>query len=519
MPTSLPTTLAASLLLAGAAPALATPAVEFVGRGALPGTTRDGLHPAPATLEDGTPHDQAGGLGSSLAYTGVGTYYIAAPDRGPADGTTSFLDRYYLLDVRVAPGAPVSVAIASGALLTNEVGQLFTGNAGAFDATASPASLRLDPEGTRVGPSGTFFLSDEYGPYVYEFDSTGARLRALPLPAKFAIAHPSSDGSAELLNNTSGRQANRGMEGLAISPSGAKLFGLMQNALLQDNALDAAAKRVGLNNRLLQIDVATGATREYVYQLAAKSNGVNELLAVDDHRFLALERDGNAGTAAAFKKIFLVDLAGATDVSGVPSLPKSGLPNGVVAASKQLLVDLLDPAFGLAGPDFPEKIEGLAFGPRLPDGRVLLLVSTDNDFVAARPTQIFAFALTDAALPGFTPQTLAPAIDVRPGDPDDTINLRGHGTVPVAILGNGFLPVDAIDQASIRFAGAAPRAPGRHDGCLTIDANDDGRADLLCLFRTDDMTLTAGATSAELRARTTTATPIRSTAPVTVLAP
>ena len=36
----------------------------------------------------------------------------------------------------------------------------------------------------------------------------------------------------------------------------------------------------------------------------------------------------------------------------------------------------------MVGADFPEKIEGLAFGPDLPDGRHLLLVTNDNDFEA-----------------------------------------------------------------------------------------------------------------------------------------
>ena len=35
-----------------------------------------------------------------------------------------------------------------------------------------------------------------------------------------------------------GRQANRGMEGLAITPNGRTLVGIMQNALLQDNGVD-----------------------------------------------------------------------------------------------------------------------------------------------------------------------------------------------------------------------------------------------------------------------------------------
>jgi hypothetical protein len=73
-----------------------------------------------------------------------------------------------------------------------------------------------------------------------------------------------------------------------------------------------------------------------------------------------------------------------------------------------LFLDLLDPAFGLAGSSFPAKIEGLAFGPDLADGRHVLLVSSDNDFSAATPTYLFAFAIPTGSLPGFQPQVIVP---------------------------------------------------------------------------------------------------------------
>ncbi|MBS0641298.1 MAG: PEP-CTERM sorting domain-containing protein, partial [Proteobacteria bacterium] len=51
-----------------------------------------------------------------------------------------------------------------------------------------------------------------------------------------------------------------------------------------------------------------------------------------------------------------------------------------------------DPSFGLAGDAFPEKIEGLAFGPDLADGRHILFVTSDNDFLDT-PTHVYAFAI------------------------------------------------------------------------------------------------------------------------------
>lgn len=409
--------LVASCLMTGLA---AAAPIELIGTGTLPGNASDGLKLVPRILEDGTPHDRVGGFGSALAYTGAGNLYIGVPDRGPFDGRTSYVDRYYLLNIAVTPGAPtpVAVTLVAATPLAKESGALFTGSTKAFDTTNSPASLRLDPEGVRVSRTGTFFVSDEYGPFVYEFSATGRRLRALTVPAKFLIEHPTAEqpdqpGGELPPTNVSGRQANRGMEGLAISPDGTTLYGIMQNALVQDGALNASNSRRGVNNRILVIDIATGGTRELLYQLDNRSYGVNEIVAIDDHQFLVIERDGAAGAAAAAKLIFKIDITGADDVSDIANLPQTGLPDKpgqpgtpVKPVAKTLFLDLLSPAFGLAGATFPEKIEGLAFGPPLPDGRRLLLVTSDNDFLVANPSKIFAFAIDAATLPTWQPQTI-----------------------------------------------------------------------------------------------------------------
>jgi hypothetical protein len=143
---------------------------------------------------------------------------------------------------------------------------------------------------------------------------------------------------------------------LAISPDGKTLFGIMQNALLQDNGLSAGTtNRLGLNNRILKIDLLTGETHEYVYVLDAinRGQGVSEILAINDHEFLVVERDNRSNLqsppqAPTRKTLYTINLAGATDVSGIQSLPAGALPIGAVPASKTLFIDLLDPAFNLA---------------------------------------------------------------------------------------------------------------------------------------------------------------------------
>jgi hypothetical protein len=498
--------------------------IQLIGIGEMPGTASDGLELQPPLLQDGTtPHDRAGAWGSGITYTGVGSTYLASPDRGPADGTTSYIDRVYLLNIALAPGtaAPVTVSLLRATTLTNENGELLTGSAAAFDATNSPASRRLDAEAIRLTGDGNFLLSDEYGPFLYEFSPTGERVRSLGVPPKFLIAAPKPEAVAELPpTNLTGRQGNRGMEGLAISPDGSKLYGLMQNALIQDGALDAANKRIGLNVRLVELDRASGnATRELVYPLDTKGNGLNEIVAINDHEFLVIERDGDAGDAAKRKLIYKIDITGATDVSGVASLPTGTPIPGVVPVSKSLFIDLLDPAWGLKGPGFPEKIEGLAFGPRLPDGRLTLLVTSDNDFFPAVSTKVYVFALGAAVLPSFEPQILQPRIDVHPQSRQNLLRPGAPGLVPVAIHGSDLLPSEAFDVRSLRLGGAKVVTLGHRQRpvCARFDENDDGHDDLICVFDQSQIVVPPKQGVIELRGATTSGNPLRAQDRVKVL--
>ena len=401
---------------------LATPGITLVGKGVISGAALDKSGLTGNICQAGAPANCVpkaifGGFGSDLTYTGHDNVFISAPDRGPFDGLTDtpYLDRVHFLHITTDVGSPfpnVHTLLLDTRFLRNESGETFVGAAGAFDISNSFATLRLDPEGIRVGPEGTFYISDEYGPYVFEFNRQGHLIRRLNVPSTFAIANPSSDPNAELTGNSSGRQANRGMEGLAITPDGKYLYGLMQDALIQDHGLNpGTTDRLGLNNRILKIDLMTGETHEYVYVLEAinRGQGANELLAINDHEFLVVERDNRSNLqtppqAPTRKKIYKIDLIGATDVSGIASLPAGALRVGTVPVSKTLFIDLLDPAFNLVS-TIPEKIEGLAWGPDLEDGRHLLYVISDNDLNQSLATQIYAFAI-DASLINFVPQTL-----------------------------------------------------------------------------------------------------------------
>lgn len=378
--------------------------IELIARGRLPGDgiDRSGLTD---TLADGIPHNLLGGL-SALEYSGHGTDYYALPDRGPHDGAVPYRCRFHVIRIelpaqtRLGQQSPaeLSIQLRETHLLQSADAIPFVGDSSALGQMIPGHEQRLDPEGLRASSTGHLYLSEEYGPTVREFDARGNLVRDLPVPPHFLVEHPARSKDEEFATNAAGRQPNGGLEGLAISPSGARLFAIMQRPLLQDSLLRDDGKRVGIFNRILEIDTRTGRTREFVYPLASTSNGISEILAVNDQEFLVLERDSEKGAAARFKKIIHTRLGQATDVSHLQSLPADALPTTVIPVQKSDFLDLLDPRFGLAGDSCPEKMEGLTFGPRLADGRSLLIVGIDNDFVAAQPSLFLAFSIAPQLL-------------------------------------------------------------------------------------------------------------------------
>ena len=260
-------------------------------------------------------------------------------------------------------------------------------------------AIGLDPEGIRVGKNGNLFISDEYGPHLIEFTTTGNFVRELPMPGRYLVSQPGVSNATENVENSSGRSTNRGMEGLAIHEDGQQLFGLMQSPLLQDSIrVSPNGWMQGLNCRLPCFDLAGKCQKELVYQLGGESLKLNEILCCGEDRFIVIERDGNSGSTSAVKKLMLVSTKDATDVSSVEQLPAGEELGGIKPVKKSELIDLLDSRWNLASSDFPEKIEGLAFGPDIDNDHRLLLVVSDNDFVPQQDTVIYAFAVLKSTL-------------------------------------------------------------------------------------------------------------------------
>nr|WTB33386.1 esterase-like activity of phytase family protein [Streptomyces sp. NBC_00830] len=299
------------------------------------------------------------------------------------------------IPLRAADGTPYNGHVSTQA----NTGESLIDLAG----NALPASpYGYDPEGLVALPDGTFWVSDEYGPYITHFSGDG---RAIERLSPF-------DGSlpAELAN----RVPNKGMEGLTITPDGSTLVGMMQSAL-QAPDLPASVKTKNITAlRIVTYNLHTHATHEYVYLLddpKTNSGAVSEITALSNSTFLVDERDGNM-EPGAYKKLFKIDISGATDVGPSAHVPgsaydaaKGGLligqdrrtleayvgqddtataqaalkAAGVTPVTKTTYLDLgalvtgLDPAGGFFGHD---KIEGVA----TTDGGRTVVISNDSDF-------------------------------------------------------------------------------------------------------------------------------------------
>ncbi|WP_369167191.1 esterase-like activity of phytase family protein [Streptomyces sp. R28] len=204
-------------------------------------------------------------------------------------------------------------------------------------------------------PDGTYWMGDEFGPWLLHFSSCGRLLEApVPLDGVKAPENPYLNGARPDI------ASSKGFEGLVRSVDGRRLYPLLEGTVNGDTPGDLRFSEFDLRTR-------TYTGTRFVYRLESTSNAIGDATAVDRHRFLVIERDGGQGDTAKFKRIYLADTR---DRDG------DGLMDKTLVAD---LLDIADPK-GLGGFGetfrFPfQTIEDV----NLVDDRTLAVLN-DNNF-------------------------------------------------------------------------------------------------------------------------------------------
>ncbi|CAA7270994.1 unnamed protein product [Cyclocybe aegerita] len=347
--------------------------------------------------------DTLGGYGGAIAFK-RGTWktandgafsgtIVARPDRGfNVDGTVDYQARQHEIDFVLSPYYGTANLSFSNAQQTLQLQYRNTtlqferehkktsglDPTGVRSAQTGFQELVLDVEGMVANADGTYWISDEYGPYIYRFSSSGNLVRAIQPPD--AVLPRDAFGNfnfTSAADPVTGRSPNQGFEGLTFDPSTNTLFAMLQSATIQDGGSSKATSRY---TRLFAWDVFNPAVNP------------------------RLKGEGGDDNNSKYKQADLFSTVHATDIHGTkfdnpanPIAVDGVLDSSITPATYVPFVNYVDPIqlarFGLHNgkPNDPTLLDGkwesLALAPigdpAFP-ADYFLITAADNDFLSTQ---------------------------------------------------------------------------------------------------------------------------------------
>jgi hypothetical protein len=193
----------------------------------------------------------------------------------------------------------------------------------------------FDTEGFQI-IGDTFWIGEEFGPYVLKADKTGKVLavfdtmadgKPVRSPDHWSVQSPATPGASYTTVNL---RRSKGYEGFAASKDGKFLYGLLEGPLWNADKKDVEKVDGKEAARILEFDVAaekfTGRYWHYVFE--HNGHAIGDFNMIDASSGLIIERDNGEGTAdkacpqgsrgencfpdlAKFKRVYKVELTDA----------------------------------------------------------------------------------------------------------------------------------------------------------------------------------------------------------------
>jgi hypothetical protein len=154
----------------------------------------------------------------------------------------------------------------------------------------------FDPESIIKASDGTYWIGDEFGPFLLHFDRHGRLLQApVAVPGVFSPENPLRGDTPANLN------PSRGFEGMARSPDGRTAYPMLQGTVAGDEPGTL---------RLYEFDLATRryTDRRWSYPLDQPAHVTGDVIAAGANRLLVVEQNTAQGEDATARLVYQVDL-------------------------------------------------------------------------------------------------------------------------------------------------------------------------------------------------------------------
>lgn len=324
-----------------------------------------------------------GGL-SGIDYDAkTGLFYLICDDRSALQPA-----RFYTMRTQHSNTSIDSVWFEDVVYLQQPGGSLYPSAKESIQLAPDPEAMRYHPfrkelvwtsEGERQVTAKDTVLQD---PSIHVLTEKGVFKRTLPVPENLWM---------KATNN--GPRRNGVLEGATFAHQYRTLYVSLEEPRYEDGP-QAALVPNDAWIRIYAFHYASGKnTAQYAYKLepvayptnpagAFMVNGISDILDAGNNRLLVMERSFSTGRMPCTVRIYLADLSKANDVRAISSLQQQPVQRAV---NKKLLLNMDD--LGI----YIDNVEGMTWGPQLPNGKRTLWMIADNNFSPLEKTQLFLF--------------------------------------------------------------------------------------------------------------------------------